>query len=134
MLKIFTNLLTPNKNQILVNKKPIKKKNITTYHNMLGIVIQDDQLFASSIADNINFFSKTPEQNRIKTYAQQTTIHKAISSMPMGYTTLIGDMDTALSNKQKQRILITRALYHQPNILLLNKLITSSRNRMLDQR
>jgi ATP-binding cassette subfamily B protein RaxB len=88
---------------------------------MIGVVMQDDQLFAGSIADNISFFSLKADQAHIELCAQLAAIHEDILAMPMAYNTLIGDMGAAVSGGQKQRILLARALYKKPKILFLDE-------------
>ena len=83
--------------------------------------MQDDQLFAGSIADNISFFDARPDMDWIEACARVAAVHDEIEAMPMGYHTLIGDMGASISGGQKQRILLARALYKRPKILFLDE-------------
>ena len=121
LLKLLASLLQPSAGEILVDGQPLARVGLERYRSMLGVVMQDDHLFAGSMADNISFFSEYPDPQRIEQCAKLAAVHDDILAMPMGYHTLIGDMGTVLSGGQKQRVLIARALYHQPSILLLDE-------------
>lgn len=68
--------------------------------------MQDDILFAGSIADNICFFDAMPDQEQIENVARMAQIHDDITAMPMGYHSLVGDMGSSLSGGQIQRVLL----------------------------
>src|SRR3954465_6599230 len=121
LLKVMAGLLQPTKGEILINGEPIRRIGLEAYRNMIGVVLQDDQLFAGSIAENISFFPDAPDQGRIEACAILASVYDDIVAMPMGFGTLIGDMGTVLSGGQKQRVLIARALYKRPGILLLDE-------------
>lgn len=121
LLKLLTGLLEPTTGTILVNGEPLSRVPMEEWRATIGVVMQDDNLFAGSIEDNISFFAASPDQDRIEACAMLAAVHDDIVAMPMGYGTLIGDMGTVLSGGQKQRVLLARALYRQPGLLLLDE-------------
>ena len=121
LLKILAGLLRPTSGTVLIDDMPLQAIGLEAYRAQIGCVLQDDRLFAGSIAENIAGFSPSLDFERIQTVARLAAMHNDILRMPMGYETLVGDMGSSLSGGQMQRIVLARALYRAPRILLLDE-------------
>lgn len=121
LLKIIAGLIEPVEGQVLMNEIPVKLLGLEAYRQNFGAVMQEDQLFAGSVAENIAFFEFHQDMERIIESAKLANIHDEIEKMPMRYHSLITDKSAAMSGGQKQRVLLARAIYIKPNCLLLDE-------------
>jgi ATP-binding cassette subfamily B protein RaxB len=121
LLKIMLGLLEPTSGEVLIDGIPLATLGVRAYREQIAAVMQEDQLFSGSIADNICFFDPEFDQERMFMCAQLAGVHDEIMAMPMAYNSLIGDMGSSLSGGQKQRVLLVRALYKGPKILFLDE-------------
>ncbi|MCH8493267.1 MAG: peptidase domain-containing ABC transporter [Idiomarina sp.] len=121
LMKIMLGLLLPEQGKVQVDGVDIQHVGLRNYRRQVAAVMQDDQLMSGTLAENISFFDPEFSMERILAVASLAGIHQDINAMPMGYNSLVGDMGSALSGGQKQRLLLARALYRKPKILLMDE-------------
>ena len=121
LMKILSGLLLPTAGEVRLNGLDISQAGANNYRACIACVLQDDTLFAGSIADNIAGFDGQKDQAWVQECASLSCIHEDIMRMPMGYETLISELGGSLSGGQKQRLLIARALYRRPAILFMDE-------------
>jgi ATP-binding cassette subfamily B protein RaxB len=121
LFKLMLGLVEPTRGEVLIDGLPLQQFGHKSYHSQIAAVLQDDNLFAGTLADNIALFDDTIDMARVVEAATAASIHEDIVTMPMQYETLVGDMGSSLSGGQKQRVLLARALYRKPKILFMDE-------------
>jgi len=120
LLKLMAGLLQPQAGDVIINGHSVVTSRASVL-GRVGFVLQDDCLFGGTISENIAFASDVADMARVEECARLACLHDEIMAMLMGYNTLIGDMGSALSGGQQQRLLLARALYQRPLILILDE-------------
>lgn len=97
----------------------------SAWRKSCGVVMQDSFIFSDTIAKNIAVGEDYPDKVKLRHAANTANINGFIESLPLAYNTKIGAEGTGISTGQRQRILIARAVYKNPDIILLDEATNS---------
>jgi ATP-binding cassette subfamily B protein len=107
--------------EILIAGRSIHEYNLKWWRRHCGVVMQDGVIFSESITRNIAVDDGDVDVGRLEQAARIANIHDYIMGLPLKYNTLIGRDGVGLSQGQKQRILIARAVYKNPDFIFLDE-------------
>ncbi|HET7086231.1 MAG TPA: peptidase domain-containing ABC transporter [Rhizomicrobium sp.] len=121
ILKLLMGLYVPENGEIHVDGLSLSEYGPRVIRDQLGSVMQEDVCFTGTVADNISLFDDKMDMEKVKSSAKLAQFDEVVMAMPYRYDTLLGDLGTSLSSGQKQRLLIARALYRSPAILVMDE-------------
>jgi len=126
LIKLLLKFYTPEKGEILIGEttgKTTKLKNISHkyWRKNVGVVMQDGFIFNDTIAKNIAVGDEMPDMEKLTIACKTANILDFIESLPLGFNTKIGTEGNGISTGQKQRIIIARAIYRDPDFLFFDE-------------
>lgn len=125
LIKLLQGFYEPTHGQIKVGGTRLSDINPHTWRAATGSVMQDSFIFSDSIAGNISVDTDNTDKERIKEAARMACIDDFVESLPLKYDTIIGMEGKGVSQGQRQRILIARAIYKNPEYMFLDEATNS---------
>mgnify|MGYP002750711791 FL=1 len=121
LIKLLLGFYEPNKGNIKIGDLSLKNMNPHVWRARTGCVMQDGFIFSDSIAKNIAIGAEVIDKERLLHAVTVANIRDFIDSLPLGYNTKIGMEGNGVSQGQRQRILIARAVYKNPEFIFLDE-------------
>jgi len=121
LLKLLLKFYNPDKGEIRIGEMNMSMISHRYWRSHCGAVMQDGFIFSDSIARNIAVGDESPDMGKLEHAVRVANIHKFIESLPLGFTTRIGSEGNGISQGQRQRILIARAVYKDPEFLFFDE-------------
>lgn len=124
LLKLLLGYYMDYEGSILIDGIELRDLNVESWRKHCGVVLQDNFIFSDTIAQNITMGSPF-NQERLKEAVRMADLDRFIDQLPLKYRTIIGKEGKGLSQGQKQRVLLARAIYRDPELFLLDEATNS---------
>lgn len=121
LVKLLLGFYPPASGDIFIGDTPLGSYSIREWRKRCGVVMQDGFIFSDSIAGNIAPGVEHIDKKRLRHAAEVANIHDFIEELPLAYNTKIGQEGHGLSQGQKQRILIARVVYKDPEFIFFDE-------------
>ena len=125
LIKLLLGFYNPVKGDVLLGGTALTRFSQREWRRTCGVVMQEGFIFADTIAGNIGLTDEMPDKQKIDRATETASIKEFVENLPLGYNTRIGNDGHGLSTGQKQRILIARAVYKEPDFIFLDEATNS---------
>ncbi len=125
IIKLLFRFYDINGGKILIDDQNIARATQASLHEAISLVPQDPVLFHRSLKENIRYGRRKATDKEVIAAAKKARCHEFISSLPLGYDTLVGERGIKLSGGERQRVAIARAILKNAPILVLDEATSS---------
>ncbi len=124
LVSLILRLYDPQQGRVTIDGRDIRDYTLESLRSQIGVVLQDNLLFAAPVRENIACGAPSASAEEIEAAARLANAHEFIESLPQGYDTVLGERGVTLSHGQRQRIAIARAAIRKAPILILDEPMT----------
>lgn len=121
LIKLLLGFYQSDKGVIKLGATPLGSLSLKAWRSHCGVVMQDGFIFSDTIANNLAESDDSPNQAKLLKAAETANILDFIEDLPLGFNTMIGARGNGISQGQRQRMLIARAVYKDPEFIFLDE-------------
>ena len=121
VIKLLLRFYEPTAGEILLDGKPIQDYDTESLHKRIGLVLQDNVLFNTTIADNIRYGTFDAPEESVADAAQRASLQPFLAKLSQGLLTKVGERGLMVSGGEKQRVAIARSIIKRPDILIFDE-------------
>jgi len=121
LLKLMLGFYPPVQGKVMVGKTGLENYSQRMWRDKCGVVMQDGFIFSDTIANNIAVSDETVDRKKLLDAVKVANIQEFVEGLPLSYNTKIGQEGSGISQGQKQRMLIARAVYKNPEFIFLDE-------------
>jgi ABC-type multidrug transport system fused ATPase/permease subunit len=121
LMNLLTRFYDPTSGEIRLDGTPLRRLSTADLRRQIGVVPQEPVIFARSLADNIRYGVPGAGDDRVEAAARAALVHPFAQALPEGYATMVGEGGHKLSQGERQRLVIARAICKDPSLVILDE-------------
>jgi ABC-type multidrug transport system fused ATPase/permease subunit len=125
ILNLLVRLYEPGQGEIFINGHKLQSITLASLKSQVGVALQEHFLWDDTVFNNIAYFSRETTPGKVEEISRICGVDDFVKVLPQGYQTIIGENGCKLSEGQKQKVAIARALFKNPKILVLDEAMSA---------